>query len=107
GWLRRAIEQDFGSPAAYVPKSERERSKAEETERQRQRDEDRRRKEEAQRRTEERAEARTKRRREHIDGYLHCLSPAEREALEQRTLAGASGLSRELLQGDGPLAEAT
>ncbi|HWG46904.1 MAG TPA: replication initiator protein A, partial [Gemmataceae bacterium] len=88
GWLRRAIEQDFGSPAAYVPKSERERSKAEETERQRQRDEDRRRKEEAQRRTEERAEARTKRRREHIDGYLHCLSPAEREALEQRTLAG-------------------
>lgn len=106
GWLRRAIEQDFGPPAGYVPKTERDRLQAEEVERQRQRDEDCRRKEEAECGREERAEAATKRRRAHIDGYLHRLSPAEREALELRTRAGASGWSRELLQGNGPLAEA-
>jgi hypothetical protein len=105
GWLRRAIEQEFGPPAGYVPKTERERLKAEEAERRRRREEDCHRKEEAERRKEEQVEAEAKRRRGHIDGYLHRLSPAEREALEQRTLASASGFARDLLQGNGPLAE--
>jgi hypothetical protein len=106
GWLRRAIEEDFGSPASYAPKAERERLRLEQVERKRQHEEAGRVKQEAQRKMEERAEAERKRHREHIDGFLQCLSAADRKALEQRALAGASGLSRELLQGDGPLAEA-
>jgi hypothetical protein len=106
GWLRRAIEQDFGPPAGYVPQTDRERLKAQEAERQRLRGEGRLHKEEVQRKAEERAQVETRRRREHIDGFLQHLAPAERETLEQRALASASSLSRELLQGDGPLAEA-
>jgi hypothetical protein len=106
GWLRRAIEEDFGPPSGYVPKIERERLHAEAAEQRHRRDEERRRKEEAQRKVEKQTEAETKRRRAHIDGYLLRLSLAEREALEQRSLARATGLARDLLQGDGPLAAA-
>jgi hypothetical protein len=106
GWLRRAIEQEFGPPPGYMPKAERERRQAEESEQHRRRDEERRQKEQARRNKEERAQAETNRRRQHIDGYLRRLSVEDRTALKQQAIAAASGVSREFLQGDGPLAEA-
>jgi hypothetical protein len=107
GWLRRAIEEDFGPPARYTPKTERERLIAEEAERKRRHEEERRQKQQAQRKMEERADAERKRRREHIDDYLHHLQPAERDVLEQRALAKADDFCREMLKGDGPFADAT
>ncbi len=105
GWLRKAIEEDYGPPPGYLPRHERERLKAEKAEDQRRADEKRRQAEEAKRREEEQEQAVKQRRRDHIDGYLHSLPPAERQALEQSALAAAAGFQRDFLRREGKVGD--
>ena len=88
GWLRRALEEDYGPPSGYLPLEERQRlhKAAEDKERQKQEAD---RQKEAQRRQEEQKLAAHKAERAHIDAYLKALTPEEHKALEEQALANA------------------
>jgi hypothetical protein len=104
GWLRTAIEEDYGPPAGYVPKTEREQIKREQEQQQRQADERARLRDEDEKRKQSEAEAKKQQRRQHIEGYLDSLSLTERQELEEAALTKASGFEREFLNKDGPIA---
>jgi Replication initiator protein A len=106
GWLRRAIEEDYGPPPGYMSKTDRERIKNEQAERQRQREVVRQQAENAERKKREEEENAKKARRDHIESNLSNLSPAEREQLENNALAKATGFDRDFLNGKGPAAGA-
>jgi hypothetical protein len=105
-WLRRAIEEDYGPPAGYVPRAERQRQQKAADEKRRQLQESYRQAEEAKRAQEQQAEAETKRRRAHIDAYLASLAETDRQTLTERALAQAEGLLREYARKPGPAGDA-
>ena len=91
GWLRRALEEDYGPPPGYLPKAEREQKQQAADESKRREQEQR----EAQRRQEQQEMAARKAEREHIDRYLKDLTPPQREALEKKAIANANEKMRE------------
>lgn len=101
GWLRRAIEEDFGPPTGYLPRAVRLRQKQAAEEKQRRKDKER----TARRRQEEREAAARKAERAHIDVYLNALRPPERHALEEQAVAHADDNMRQAALDGSPLAE--
>jgi hypothetical protein len=100
GWLRAAIEEDYGPPAGYQPKGDRDRQQQEAAQAQR-REQERR---AAQRRQEQQEAANRQAERRHIDTYLQTLTPRERQALEEQALAQADENLRLAVREGGPLA---
>jgi hypothetical protein len=97
GWLRRAIEEDFGPPASYVPKPEREsrRRVAEEARQQKQReDEDRRRRQQE----EEHKLQRERADRAYALAIFGRLPEAEQHAIEAAAVADGDGEFQSLRQ---------
>jgi hypothetical protein len=86
GWLRTAIEEDYGAPAGYLPKAERQgRHKAAEEERQHQQQKD-----EAKRRQQKDEERKLQQERAEREYALACfnrLLEAERDAIEAAAVA--------------------
>jgi hypothetical protein len=105
-WLRRAIEEDYGPPAGYLPRAERQRHQQAAEEMRRRQEEARRRAEEAKQAKQRQAEAEAQRRRAHIDACLACLKEGAREALIEQALAQAEGLAREFAGKAGPAGDA-
>ncbi len=101
GWLRAAIEQDYGPPAGYVAAADRKHQEQASEEKRRREQEDR----AAVRRQEEEEAARRKAERNHIDAYLNALMPPERKALEEQAVAGADENMRQMAAAGGPFAE--
>ena len=101
GWLRAAIEQDYGAPADYIPKAQRQRQKEAAEEKQCRNDQER-----AARRCQEAQEAAARKaQRAHIDAYLNALTPQERKALEEQAVAHADDNMRQVVQNSSPFAE--
>jgi replication initiator protein A len=103
GWLRAAIEQDYGPPAGYLMRAERIRQKQAAEEKHRRKDEER----AARRRQEEQDAAARKAQRAHIDAYLNALTPEARKELEEQAIAHADGTMRQAALNGSPLAEIT
>ena len=101
GWLRAAIEQDYGPPAGYLLRAEQLRQKQAAEEKHRREDEVR----AARRRQEQQDAAIRKAERTHIDAYLNALTPQERKTLEEQAVAHADDNMRQAAQDGGPLAE--
>jgi hypothetical protein len=101
GWLRSAIQDDYGAPAGYLPVADRRRQKQAAEEKRRQKDQE----QVAMRRQEEQEAATRKTERRHIDGYLNALTPPERQALEERAVANADEKLRAVLRDTGPLGD--
>jgi hypothetical protein len=107
-WLRKAIEEDFGEPAGYLPRAERERQHQAAEEKQQTAAEIQRRqheRREAERRREQQEIARRKAERAHINAYLKTLTPQEQHALEQQALAHGEDKLREAAQPSCPTAD--
>ncbi|HTU22784.1 MAG TPA: replication initiator protein A [Gemmataceae bacterium] len=101
GWLRAAIEQDYGPPAGYLLRAERHRQRQAAEEKHRRKEEER----AACRRQEEREAAARKAERAHIDAYLNALTPQERKTLEEQAVAHADDNMRQAALDGSPLAE--
>ncbi|HTU92906.1 MAG TPA: hypothetical protein VMF69_22690, partial [Gemmataceae bacterium] len=101
GWLRAAIEQDYGPPAGYLLRAERLRQKQTIEEKHRHEDDVR----VARRRQEQQEAAIHKAQRAHIDAYLNALTPQGRKTLEEQAVAHADDNMRQAVQDGGPLAE--
>ncbi len=92
GYLRKAIEEEFGQPAGYLPKDERDRLAQELADRQRQ-DKT---KQSEQRRLEQLEAAR----RNHIHDTLNSLDKVQRQRLEEQALANASAEERSAIENE-------
>lgn len=103
GWLRAAIEQDYGPPAGYLLRAERLRQKQATEEKHRREDEER----VARRRQEEQEATLRKAVRAHIDAYLNVLPPQEQKELEERAVAHADDKMRQAAMEANPLADIT
>jgi hypothetical protein len=103
GWLRAAIEQDYGPPAGYLPSAERLRQKQAAQENTRRKEEQ----QTASRRQEAQEAAYRKAQRVHIDTYLNHLTPQERKSLEEQAVANADDKMRQAALQSGTLAEIT
>src|SRR5262249_9027569 len=101
GWLRTAIEEDYGPPAGYLPRTERLRQTQAAEGKRRQQAEER----AGRRRQEEQDAAARKAERAHIDAYLQALTPEERESLGERAAATADGQWRAAVRDSGPLGD--
>lgn len=86
GYLVKSIRDGFEPPGGYVPKAEREQAQQTSAARQHKRQQEAQAKAVAEKREEEARRAE----REHIERHLAALSPADREALEERALAAAT-----------------
>lgn len=101
GWLRAAIEQDYGPPAGYRPRAERFRQQQATDEHLVQKN-----KEHAARRRQEAHEAASRKaERAHINAYLNALTPQERKTLEEQAMARADEAMRQASLDGSPLAE--
>jgi hypothetical protein len=100
GWLRAAIEEDYGPPAGYLPRAERLRQKQDTKEIHRRKDED----QVSRRRQEEQEAAARKAERAHIDAYLNSLTPQERMTLEEKAVAQADDNMRQAALDGSPFA---
>ena len=101
GWLRRALEEDYGPPPGYLPRSEREQQRKAAEEKQRQKAENERQKQEAARRQQDREEAESQRKREHLDRVRASLTPAElQEILRLAKLDAAEPFRKYFEQSD-------
>jgi Replication initiator protein A len=103
GWLRRAIEEDYGIPAGYLPKAERVRKQQVADEAQRRQKETK----EAKRRQEEQEVAARKAERAHIASILKGLSPKQHKELEEQAIANADDALRAAAQASGSMGEIT
>lgn len=101
GWLRAAIEEDYGPPAGYQRRAERLHHKQNTVEKHRRKDEE----QAASRRQEEQEAAARKAQRAHIDAYLNTLTPQERKALEEQAVAHADDNMRQAARAGNPFAE--
>ena len=99
GWLRKAIEEDYGMPPNYLPREERERQAAAARQAE-QRTAEARRHDVETRRHEQEQHARQRATRQKVDAYLKQLDQAERIALEAEALAAASPADRESYESD-------
>jgi hypothetical protein len=103
GWLRAAIEEDYGPPAGYQLRAERLRQKKDTEEKHRRNDEE----QIARRRQGEKEAAARKAERAHIEAYLNALTSEERNDLEAQAIAHADDNMRQAALGGSPLAEIT
>jgi hypothetical protein len=103
-WLRSAIEDDYGEPAGYLSRDQREQQRKVAEEKEHQKQEAARRKEE-QRRQQEQEIAARKAERTHIDVYLKMLTPQEHKALEEQAIAHADDKMREHARGHDPMSK--
>jgi hypothetical protein len=103
GWLRAAIEQDYGPPAGYLPRTERLRQQhaAEESHLRKVEQQT------ARHRQQTQEDAARKAQRAHIDAYLNTLTPQQRNHLEQQAVANADDKMRQAALQSGSLAEIT
>ena len=81
GWLRKAIEEDYGPPPGYLPRAEREQRAEAVRQAELKSTADRRQKRESEVRDEAMKKA--------VEAYIQRLAPTEREALEAEALAQA------------------
>lgn len=103
GWLRAAIEEDYGPPAGYMLHTERLRQQQAAEENHRRKDEE----QAARRRREEQEDAARKAQRVHIDAYLRALTPEKRKELEGQAILHADDKMRQAALDGNPLAEIT
>ncbi|HTU91030.1 MAG TPA: replication initiator protein A [Gemmataceae bacterium] len=101
GWLRAAIEHDYGPPAGYLQREERLRQQQAAEQKHRRQDEE----QALRRRREEQEAAARKAQRAHIDAYLNALTPQERKSLEEQAITHADDHMREAALGGNALAE--
>jgi hypothetical protein len=87
GWLRKAIEEDYGPPPGYLPRAERERQAEASQQAELKSADDRRQK--------QKAEALEKAMRDAANAYIQRLAPDEREALESEALARADAQTQQ------------
>ena len=99
GYLRKAIEEDWGPPADYLPREERERQQRAAQEVQRQSEQQAQEKHHARRQQREQ-ETCERALRHKVDVYLKQLDPAARMAIEAEALAAASPKDREGYESD-------
>jgi hypothetical protein len=92
GWLRKAIEEDFGPPPGFLPQAERQ-QQAQAKHQAEQKTAEARRRQKAE-------EARDRETRRKVDTYLKQLDQAARIALETEVLAAASPSDRESYESD-------
>jgi hypothetical protein len=93
-WLRSAIQDDYGEPAGYLSREQRERQRQAAEENKRQEQDRKQHKAEAERLQKEREEAQKRRHTEHIAHLRASLSPAELQEIEQLAKIEAAGLFR-------------
>ena len=99
-WLRRAIEDDWGEPAGYLPREEREQQRQAAEEKNLQEQQRSQRKAEAERLQKERQEAEKRREAEHVARIRTSLTAAELQEIEQIARTEAAGLFRKYFHED-------
>ena len=93
-WLRTAIEEDYGEPAGYLPREERQRQREVAEEKKRQAEAKKRSKEQAERLREQREEAEKHRKADHLARIRARLTPAQLHEFERLAKVEASQLFR-------------
>ena len=93
-WLRSAIVDDYGEPAGYISRDERDRQRKAAEEKQRQEADRKHRKQEAERLQKEREQAEKQRKAEHLAHIRASLTDAERKEFERLAKIEASDLFR-------------
>jgi hypothetical protein len=97
-WLRSAIEDDYGEPAGYLPRDQRERLSKAAEEKQRQDDENKRLKQERERLRKDREEAKKQHKTEHLTRIRASLTAAELQKFERRAETEAADFFRKYFQ---------
>jgi hypothetical protein len=103
-WLRKAIVDDYGEPADYLPRRERERQRQAAEERQRQADQTKRQQQE-EHAAELLRQQRDQAEKAHVAAYLKTLTPQEHKALEEQAIARADDKAREHTTGSDTLSK--
>jgi hypothetical protein len=99
-WLRRAIEDDWGEPAGYLPRDQREQLRQAAQNKQRQEQERTHRKAETERLKKEREESEKRQQDEHVARIRASLTPAELQDIEHTAKTEAAGLFRKYFHQD-------